>query len=53
MTECLREHPNFRYKKLNIMMGANASGKTSIGRMLQNILKFITRKENIQVLHHA
>ena len=45
MTECLREHPNFRYKKLNIMMGANASGKTSMGRMLQNILKFITRKE--------
>ena len=45
MTECLKDHPNFRYKKLNILMGANASGKTSIGRMLQNILKFITRKE--------
>ena len=44
MTECLKDHPNFRYKKLNILMGANASGKTSIGRMLQNILKCITRK---------
>lgn len=26
-------------------MGANASGKTSIGRMLLNILNFIARKE--------
>lgn len=45
MTECLKDHPNFRYRKLNILMGANASGKTSIGRMLLNILHFITRKE--------
>lgn len=45
MTECLKAHPNFRYKKLNIMMGANASGKTSIGRMLLNILNFIAKKE--------
>ncbi len=45
MTECLKEHPNFRYKKLNILMGANASGKTSIGRMLLSILNFIARKE--------
>lgn len=45
MTECLKDHPNFRYKKLNILMGANASGKTSIGRMLLNILNFIARKE--------
>ena len=26
--------PNFRYKKVNIIMGANASGKTSLGRLL-------------------
>lgn len=45
MTECLKNHPNFRYKKLNILMGANASGKTSIGRMLLNILNFIAKKE--------
>ena len=45
MTECLKDHPNFRYKKLNILMGANASGKTAIGRMLLSILNFIARKE--------
>ncbi|WP_406546567.1 hypothetical protein [Succinimonas sp.] len=45
MTECLKDHPNFRYKKLNILMGANASGKTSIGRMLLSILNFIAKKE--------
>ena len=28
--EHLKDHPNFRYKKVNIIMGANASGKTSI-----------------------
>ncbi len=44
MTECLKDHPNFRYRKLNILMGANASGKTSIGRMLLHILRFIARK---------
>ncbi len=45
MTECLKDHPNFRYKKLIILMGANASGKTSIGKMLLNILNFIAKKE--------
>ena len=25
--------PNFRYKKLVILMGSNASGKTSLGQM--------------------
>lgn len=45
MTEFLKDHPNFRYKKLNILMGANASGKTSIGRMMLNILNFIAKKE--------
>lgn len=51
MTECLKDHPNFRYKKLNILMGANASGKTSIGRMLLNILNFIARKNMPVSLH--
>lgn len=47
MDECLKNHPNFRYKKLNILMGANASGKTSIGRMLLKILNFIVQKEYV------
>lgn len=32
--EFLEERPNFRYKKLNIIMGSNATGKTSLGKVL-------------------
>ncbi|XME02239.1 AAA family ATPase [Lachnospiraceae bacterium C1.1] len=42
--EHLRNHPNFRYKKVNIVMGANASGKTSLGRMIMNAVTFIDTK---------
>lgn len=40
--EHLSEHPNFRYKKVNIIMGANASGKTSLGKLLMTIFNFIS-----------
>lgn len=49
MTENLKDHPNFRYRKLNIIMGANASGKTSIGKILLSIFKFINEKEFITI----
>lgn len=39
--EHLKDRPSFRYKKAVILMGANATGKTSIGRALSNIFKFI------------
>ena len=42
--EFLSECPNFRYKKLVIIMGANASGKTTLGRALMGIFNFITKK---------
>lgn len=32
--EHLKERPNFRYKKVNILMGGNATGKTSLGKLL-------------------
>lgn len=32
--EYLKERPNFRYKKVNIIMGGNATGKTSLGKLL-------------------
>lgn len=32
--EYLADKPNFRYKKLNIIMGGNATGKTSLGKIL-------------------
>lgn len=42
--EHLEGHPNFRYKKVNIIMGPNASGKTTFGHMLRSIFNFIDRK---------
>lgn len=50
LVENLQNHPNFRYRKLNILMGSNASGKTSIGRMLMCIFNFIERKEHINLI---
>lgn len=47
--EYLAGRPNFRYKKVNILLGANASGKTSIGKMLMDIFNFIVRKEYGQI----
>ena len=32
--EFLEERPNFRYKKVNIIMGGNATGKTTLGKLL-------------------
>jgi len=43
--EHLDDRPFFRYKKLLILMGANATGKTALGRVLVGICNFITRKE--------
>lgn len=42
--EHLKDHPNFRYKKVNIIMGANASGKTTFGYILMNIFNFMAKK---------
>lgn len=43
--ETLSGYSNFRYKKVNIIFGANASGKTSLGRALQLIFNFIDSKK--------
>ena len=40
--EHLAERPNFRYKKAVILMGANATGKTILGKVLMRIFKFIS-----------
>lgn len=42
--EYLETKPNFRYKKVNILMGANASGKTSLGKALVDIFNFLSKK---------
>lgn len=44
--EHLIDHPNFRYKKVNIIMGANASGKTTFGYMLRGIFNFLSNKNH-------
>ena len=43
--EHLDGKPNFRYKKLIVLMGANATGKTALGRILMSIYSFISKKE--------
>ena len=40
-SEHLKDRPYFRYKKAVILMGANATGKTSLGKALSRIFKFI------------
>lgn len=50
--EHLAGHSNFRYKKVNVIMGGNASGKTTFGYMLMNIFNFIERK-NYELLTDA
>lgn len=43
--ECLQGRPKFYYKKVCIITGGNASGKTSLGRILLSIQIFIRSKE--------
>lgn len=39
--ENLLGYPNFRYKKAVILMGANATGKTCLGRTIKNVCDFL------------
>lgn len=43
--EFLPERPHFRYKKAIILMGPNASGKTSLGRILLRIFNQVQSRE--------
>ena len=45
--EFLKDRPNFRYKKVNILLGANSTGKTSIGKAMMAIFNFLNKKEII------
>lgn len=48
--ENLLNYPSFRYKKLNVFIGSNASGKTSLIRCLWRILIFLRNKEKKSLL---
>lgn len=39
--EFLAERKNFRYKKLNIIMGGNATGKTSFGKLIMGFANYV------------
>lgn len=46
--EYLEDRPNFRYKKVNILMGGNATGKTSLGKMLMLFMNYFDN-ENYRI----
>ena len=48
--EHLRERPNFRYKKAVILMGSNATGKTSFGKALLRIFNYINTENKALLL---
>ena len=50
--EFIEEIPNFRFKKLNIIMGSNSAGKTTFGKMLRNVFNFIA-KQRVDLLLEA
>ena len=43
--EYLAEFPNIRFRKVNIIVGSNASGKTSLGRAIWHTFMFLNEKE--------
>ena len=44
--EYLKDYTNIKFKKLNVFIGCNASGKTVFGKLLSDILAFIENKDN-------
>ena len=44
--ECFNNYPNIRYKKLNIVVGSNATGKTSLGKAIWKTFSFLLKKES-------
>ena len=43
--EYLKDYPKLRYKKVNILIGSNATGKTSLGRAIWMTFRFLSNKE--------
>lgn len=48
--EFLVNRRNFRYKKVNILMGANATGKTSLGKIMMHVFNLISRGKTASIL---
>jgi len=45
MFQHLENYPNLKYKKLNILMGANSSGKSTLGKMLCMISNYVLGRD--------
>ena len=43
--EFLPDRPNFRYRKVIVLMGTNAAGKSCLGKALQYITDFINTRD--------
>ena len=43
--EYLKNYPNIRYRKLNVIVGSNASGKTCLGKAIWKVFVFLLKKE--------
>ena len=50
--EFLKDRPNLKYKKVNILLGANATGKTSVGKAMMAIFNFFNKKEISKITQH-
>ena len=48
--EHLKNYNNFRYKKLNLLMGSNATGKTTFGYLLMYTLNYIYKDTQDKLL---
>ena len=51
--EHLEGRERFRYKKVNVLMGTNATGKTSLGRALLRIFNFINSGNDALLIEMA
>lgn len=51
--EHLKGRERFRYKKINVLMGANATGKTSLGRALLKIFGYLNSGNEALLLEMA
>ncbi len=47
--ECLRGISSFHYKKINLILGSNSSGKTSLGKVIRCICDFLSSKESANI----
>ena len=47
--EYLKDYPNIRYTKLNVLMGSNSTAKTTFGQAIWHIFMFLSNKEAVNI----